>query len=135
MNPTNADVVIAGAGPCGLMLALELGARGIRTLVLDREAGVATAPQANATQARSMEHYRRHGFAQEIRQLGMPGDHPTDLAYSKLAAGRPKDLEYVGQLRRHGILDDHLLEEWISLADQPLKDVLRTRLEIVRRNH
>ncbi len=61
--------------------------------------------------------------------------HPTDLAYSKLAAGRPKDLEYVGQLRRHGILDDHLLEEWISLADQPLKDVLRTRLEIVRRNH
>ncbi|PJE38559.1 hypothetical protein CVM52_00065 [Pseudooceanicola lipolyticus] len=87
MNPTNADVVIAGAGPCGLMLALELGARGIRTLVLDREAGVATAPQANATQARSMEHYRRHGFAQEIRQLGMPGDHPTDLAYFTTYAG------------------------------------------------
>ncbi|MEZ5722924.1 MAG: FAD-dependent monooxygenase [Paracoccaceae bacterium] len=87
MKRTIADVVIAGAGPCGLMLALELGSRGIKTLVLDREAGVATAPQANATQARSMEHYRRHGFAHEIRKLGMPGDHPTDLAYFTTYAG------------------------------------------------
>lgn len=28
-----------------------------------------------------MEHYRRLGFANEIRALGMPGDHPTDIAY------------------------------------------------------
>ncbi|MCA8883607.1 MAG: FAD-dependent monooxygenase [Rhodobacteraceae bacterium] len=87
MKRTVADVVVVGAGPCGLMLALELGARGIKTIVLDREQGVATAPQANATQARSMEHYRRHGFAHEIRQLGMPGDHPTDLAYFTTYAG------------------------------------------------
>ena len=56
MKRTIADVVIVGAGPCGLMLALELGKRGVKTIVLDREVGVATAPQANATQARSMEH-------------------------------------------------------------------------------
>lgn len=87
MKRTVADVVVVGAGPCGLMLALELGARGIKTVVLDREEGVATAPQANATQARSMEHYRRHGFAHEIRKLGMPGDHPTDLAYFTTYAG------------------------------------------------
>ena len=87
MKRTIADVVIAGAGPCGLMLALELGTRDIKTLVLDREAGVATAPQANATQAHSMEHYRRHGFAHEIRKLGMPGGHPTDLAYFTTYAG------------------------------------------------
>lgn len=82
-----ADVLIVGAGPCGLMLANELGRRGIETIVLDRDETVATAPQANATQARSMEHYRRLGFAHEIRKMGMPGEHPTDVAYFTTYAG------------------------------------------------
>ena len=75
------DVVIAGAGPCGLMLANELGRRDISVLVLDMEASVASAPQANATQARTMEYFRRLGFAEDVRKLGLPGDHPTDIAY------------------------------------------------------
>ncbi len=75
------DVLIAGAGPCGLMLANELGLRGIRCLVVDPKATTAFNPQANATQARTMEHFRRIGIAQEIRAMGLPGDHPTDIAY------------------------------------------------------
>ena len=75
------DVLVAGAGPCGLMLANELGRRGVRCLVVDAKPGTAFNPQANATQARTMEHFRRLGFAHEIRALGLPGDHPTDIAY------------------------------------------------------
>jgi len=75
------DVLIAGGGPCGLMLAIELGRRGCRTLLVDAKPGTAFNPQANATQARTMEHYRRLGFAHEIRALGLPPDHPTDIAY------------------------------------------------------
>ena len=63
------------------MLANELGRRGIAALVLDAKPGTAFNPQANATQARTMEHYRRLGFADEIRALGMPDDFPTDIAY------------------------------------------------------
>jgi len=63
------------------MLANELGRRGVRTLVLDQKPGTAFNPQANATQARTMEHYRRLGFAEEVRSLGMPEDFPTDIAY------------------------------------------------------
>jgi len=81
------DVLIVGAGPCGLMLANELGRRGVRAILIDREETVATAPQANATQARSMEHFRRHGFAHEIRALGLPPDHPTDVCYVTTYAG------------------------------------------------
>ena len=87
MKAIDTQVLIIGAGPCGLMAANELGRRGVEALVFDQEAGVATAPQANATQARSMEHYRRLGFAHEVRALGMPGDHPTDVAYFTTCSG------------------------------------------------
>lgn len=75
------DVLIAGAGPCGLMLANELGLRNVPCLVVDPKATTAFNPQANATQARTMEHFRRIGIAPQIRALGLPGDHPTDIAY------------------------------------------------------
>jgi 2-polyprenyl-6-methoxyphenol hydroxylase-like FAD-dependent oxidoreductase len=63
------------------MLANELGRRGVRCLVVDTKPGTAFNPQANATQARTMEHFRRLGFAHEVRALGLPADHPTDIAY------------------------------------------------------
>ena len=81
MLPEKPQVLVVGGGPCGLMLANELGRRGVTALVLDQKPGTAFNPQANATQARSMEHYRRLGFADELRALGMPEDFPTDIAY------------------------------------------------------
>ncbi|MEQ9489892.1 MAG: FAD-dependent oxidoreductase [Alphaproteobacteria bacterium] len=81
MESSDADVAIVGGGPFGLMLAIELGRRGISAVLFDRKPSTAFNPQANATQARTMEHYRRLGFAEEIRALGLPGDFPTDIAY------------------------------------------------------
>lgn len=75
------DVLVAGGGPCGLMMANELGRRGVRCLVVDAKPSTAFNPQANATQARTMEHFRRLGFAHEVRAQGLPADHPTDIAY------------------------------------------------------
>src|SRR5712692_8850232 len=80
-TPQRASVLIVGGGPCGLMLSNELGRRGVSAIMIDEKPGTAFNPQANATQARSMEHYRRLGFADEIRALGMPPDFPTDIAY------------------------------------------------------
>jgi 2-polyprenyl-6-methoxyphenol hydroxylase-like FAD-dependent oxidoreductase len=75
------DVLIAGGGPFGLMLANELGRRNINCLLVDPKPSTAFNPQANATQARTMEHFRRLGFANEIRAQGLPPHHPTDIAY------------------------------------------------------
>ena len=81
MVPAQTEVVIIGGGPCGLMAANELGRRGVRVLLVDDKPGTAFNPQANATQARTMEHYRRLGFADEVRQQGLSPDFPTDIAY------------------------------------------------------
>ena len=80
-NAVETDVLIAGGGPFGLMLANELGRRHIKCLLVDPKASTAFNPQANATQARTMEHFRRLGFAQEIRAQGLPPHHPTDITY------------------------------------------------------
>lgn len=79
--PQETAVLIAGGGPCGLMLANELGRRGIPLVLVNDKLTTAVNPQANATQARTMEHYRRLGFADEVRSLGLPADFPTDIAY------------------------------------------------------
>lgn len=80
-NRPDCAVLVIGGGPCGLMLAIELGRRGISTLVLEEKTSPARFPAANATQARTMEHYRRLGFAEKIRAQGLPPDYPTDIAY------------------------------------------------------
>jgi 2-polyprenyl-6-methoxyphenol hydroxylase-like FAD-dependent oxidoreductase len=79
--PIQVSVFIAGGGPFGLMLANELGRRGVPVLLVDPKEDTTRNVQANATQARTMEHYRRLGFADEVRALGMPADFPTDIAY------------------------------------------------------
>jgi 2-polyprenyl-6-methoxyphenol hydroxylase-like FAD-dependent oxidoreductase len=78
---SSSNVIIIGAGPCGLMLAIELGRRGIDAVVLEEKISPLRFPAANATQARTMEHYRRLGFADKVRAQGLPPDYPTDIAY------------------------------------------------------
>jgi 2-polyprenyl-6-methoxyphenol hydroxylase-like FAD-dependent oxidoreductase len=63
------------------MLANELGRRGIAVVLVDQNPGTTRNAAANATQARTMEHFRRLGFADEVRSLGLPPDFPTDVAY------------------------------------------------------
>lgn len=74
-------VAIAGGGPAGMVLAIELGRRGVPCILVDEDERPPRFPKANATTARSMEHFRRLGFSDRIREQGLPPDFPQDIAY------------------------------------------------------
>jgi 2-polyprenyl-6-methoxyphenol hydroxylase-like FAD-dependent oxidoreductase len=75
----DAPIVIAGAGPVGLSLAADLSWRGVPCVVVERGDGSAPSPRTNVIAARSMEHFRRIGLAEELRDVGLPDDYPPDL--------------------------------------------------------
>lgn len=84
------QVVIAGAGPVGMAAAIELGARGVEVLICEPRAAddYATA-RVNLTNARSMEHFRRLGIADALRENDpVPDNVIRDLTFSTRANGK-----------------------------------------------
>jgi 2-polyprenyl-6-methoxyphenol hydroxylase-like FAD-dependent oxidoreductase len=65
-------VLIVGGGPVGLALAVDLGLRGVRTMLIDQRDGTITVPKMNMVNARSMEFCRRWGIADKVKEIGWP---------------------------------------------------------------
>ena len=85
---TGRQVLIVGAGPVGLALAIELGQRGIPCLLIERNDRVGYAPRAKTTNVRTREHLRRWGIADKLRAaspLGM--DYPSNVVFCTRLAG------------------------------------------------
>jgi len=76
------QVLIVGAGPAGLALAIELGHRGVRCLVVERNDRVGYAPRAKTTNVRTREHMRRWGIADQLRAASPLGLHyPSNIVF------------------------------------------------------
>ncbi len=71
-------VLIVGGGPVGLMLAIDLGQRGIECLLIDKRPEPSFLPKMERCHARTMEHFRRLGIADAVRNAGYPADLPLD---------------------------------------------------------
>lgn len=74
-------VVIVGGGPVGLTLAIELGTRNIRCMLLERGDGSVPVPKATQLTTRTMEFCRRWGIVDEVKRVGWPPDLPADFIY------------------------------------------------------
>jgi 2-polyprenyl-6-methoxyphenol hydroxylase-like FAD-dependent oxidoreductase len=82
MTDTNRiPVAIVGGGPVGLALALLLDHHGVRSVIFNSEIDTRWHPKGSTQNARTMEHYRRLGFAHDLRKLGLPAEHSGDVAY------------------------------------------------------
>lgn len=63
----DAEVVIVGGGPVGMGLAIELGQRGIRTIVVERYPQPQPIPKGQNLTQRSMEHFHFWGAEKQLR--------------------------------------------------------------------
>ncbi|WP_428391250.1 FAD-dependent monooxygenase [Lichenicoccus sp.] len=80
---TDVDVLITGAGPVGLSLAIELGQRGISCLAVERNDRVGYSPRAKTTNVRTREHLRRWGIADTLRSASpIPPDYPPNVVFA-----------------------------------------------------
>ena len=81
-------VLVVGAGPVGLTLAMDLAQRGIAVTVIEvRSPAEPPSVKCNHVSSRSMEIFRRLGLAQQLRDAGLPADYPNDCAYRTTATG------------------------------------------------
>ena len=80
------QVLIVGAGPTGLALALFLQKAGVTPRLIDRNSGPGQASRAMAVQSRTLEFYRQLGFADEVVRQGIPIEAIQIRAHDRVAS-------------------------------------------------
>jgi 2-polyprenyl-6-methoxyphenol hydroxylase-like FAD-dependent oxidoreductase len=81
-------VLIVGAGPVGLTLAIDLASRGVDVVVAEmRPRREPPSVKCNHVSARSMEIFRRLGVADALRNAGLPADYPNDCSFRTTFTG------------------------------------------------
>ncbi|WP_327001425.1 rifampin monooxygenase [Dactylosporangium sp. NBC_01737] len=85
------DVIIAGAGPTGVMLAAELRLHGVRVLVLEKDAEPTKVVRALGIHARTIELMDQRGLLEEFLALGR--QHPLGGFFAGISKPQPDRLD------------------------------------------
>jgi 2-polyprenyl-6-methoxyphenol hydroxylase-like FAD-dependent oxidoreductase len=122
-------VLIVGAGPVGLSLAIELGLRGVTCVIIERNDRVGHAPRAKTTHVRTREHFRRWGIADKLAERSPLGiDYPSNVIFATKLGGY-KLAEFNDAFhcapQRNSLYSEHA--QWIP--QYALEEVLRRHAE------
>ncbi len=79
--PVCTPVLIVGGGPVGLGMAIELGSRGVESMLVEQGDGTVEHPRTGLITVRTMEILRRWGLAQRIRNCGFPEDYELSMVF------------------------------------------------------
>jgi 2-polyprenyl-6-methoxyphenol hydroxylase-like FAD-dependent oxidoreductase len=128
------QVLIVGAGPVGLTLALDLGRRGVRCTLIERNAAAIQLPKMERCNARTMEIYRRLGIAERVRDAGLSRNAPMDVFLAVSMADPPlahlpcpSVAEATAQIAARN--DGGLLEPYQLISQYTLEPLLRSIVE------
>ena len=84
----DSDVLVVGAGPVGLTLAMDLARNGVKVHIVEvRKFAEPPNVKCNHVSARSMENFRRLGVAPSLREAGLPEDYPNDVVFRTAMIG------------------------------------------------
>jgi 2-polyprenyl-6-methoxyphenol hydroxylase-like FAD-dependent oxidoreductase len=82
----SSQVLIAGCGPVGLCLAIDLAMRGVAVTIVEmRQPREVPTVRCNHVSSRTMEAFRRMGIASQVRAAGLPDDYPNDIVFRPIA--------------------------------------------------
>lgn len=85
------QVLIVGAGPVGLALAIDLGWRGIECMLIEQGDGTVEHPRTGLVAVRTMELFRRWGMVDRVRQCGFPEDYDLSIEFCTSMTGHLLD--------------------------------------------
>jgi 2-polyprenyl-6-methoxyphenol hydroxylase-like FAD-dependent oxidoreductase len=121
----NSDILIVGAGPTGLTLAVALASRGLRATVIDRQAEGANTSRAAVIHARTLEVLEPLGVTPTLVGQGLQAQRFTirdgdrvlvPIAFDKLPTPYPYTL-----LVSQAVTESVLLERFVALGGQVLR--------------
>ena len=81
-QPLHTPVLIAGAGPTGLVLAAELSRHGVASVLAERNEQTTQFPKMDITNGASMELLRRLGVDTDLRAAGVGPQHSFDVIFA-----------------------------------------------------
>ena len=128
-HETRVPVIIVGAGPVGLALGNELGWRGVGCLLIEKATSIPDFPTCEAINARTMEHMRRWGLADAIRNAGFPPHIPRHVRFMTRVLGH--ELACFERPSNHGFrasLDEVTPESGIWCPRMMFEPVMRDHL-------
>jgi 2-polyprenyl-6-methoxyphenol hydroxylase-like FAD-dependent oxidoreductase len=129
----DAPVVIAGGGPVGMLVALELSAHGVRSVLVERQPSTTTFPKMDLTNTRSMELLARLDLSEEVRAAGVARHHGFDVIFCSSLAGHEVgrwDLPSVEEMEaKISLTNDGSApkEAWQRVSQEQLEPVLMRR--------
>jgi 2-polyprenyl-6-methoxyphenol hydroxylase-like FAD-dependent oxidoreductase len=126
------QVLIVGAGPVGLTLALDLAQRGVHATLVEKNPTSIQLPKMERCNVRTMEIFRRLGIAEAIRDAGLPRESPMDvfLADSMNSAEPIVHLPYASVAEAKATIaennDGRPLEPYQLISQYTLEPLLRS---------